>query len=118
MPTYCFQSIDSDNQFADIFYHFKDAPRIGAVIENEVLAKDNSDKISEIYSKYHQTVNMGYDALKKWAENPCSKVASLSRGPINRNLSLLSKRRDEWNMSDVRSANRTISFVSRMKGVE
>lgn len=87
-------------------------------VENESLAKDNSDKISEVYKKYHETVNMGYDALKKWAENPCSKVASLSRGPINRNLRLLSKKRNEWTMSDVRSANRTISFVSRMKGAE
>lgn len=81
-------------------------------------AADNQDKIDEVYSKYHATVNMGYSALKSWAENPCSKVASLSRGPINRNLSLLSKKKTEWTMSDVRSANRTISFVSRMKGAE
>ena len=86
--------------------------------EFEALAKDNSEKIAEVYKKYHETVNMGYDALKKWAENPCSRVASLSRGPINRNLRLLSKKRDEWTMSDARSANRTISFVSRMKGAE
>ena len=85
---------------------------------NECVAKDNEDKISEVYTKYHQTVNMGYNALKSWSENPCSRVASLSRGPINRNLRLLSKKRDEWMMSDVRSANRTISFVSRMKGAE
>lgn len=83
-----------------------------------VDAVDNQDKIDEVYSKYHATVNMGYSALKSWAENPCSKVASLSRGPINRNLSLLSKKKTEWTMSDVRSANRTISFVSRMKGVK
>lgn len=81
-------------------------------------AADNSDKISEVYKKYHQTVNMGYNALKSWAENPCSKVASLSRGPINRNLKLLSKSKEQWTMADVRSANRTISFVSRMKGAE
>jgi len=85
---------------------------------NECVAKDNADKISEVYTKYHATVNMGYSALKSWSENPCSRVASLSRGPINRNLRLLSKKRDEWTMSDVRSANRTISFVSRMKGVQ
>jgi len=84
----------------------------------EVEAADNKDKIAEIYKKYHATVNMGYNALKKWSENPCSKVASLSRGPINRNLRLLSKSKDEWTMADARSANRTISFVSRMKGAE
>lgn len=78
----------------------------------------NEEKISEIYKKYHQTVNMSYSQLKAWAENPCSKAASLSRGPINRNLNLLSKSKDKWTASDARSANRTISFVSRMKGAE
>jgi len=85
---------------------------------DKLEAKDNQEKINEVYTKYHQTVNMGYSALKKWSENPCSKAASLSRGPINRNLKLLSKKKSEWTMADAKSANRTISFVSRMKGAE
>jgi hypothetical protein len=87
--------------------------------ECDAADKDKTqEKINEVYSKYHATVNMGYSALKKWAENPCSRAASLSRAPIARNLRLLSKSKDKWTMADVRSANRTISFVSRMKGAE
>lgn len=85
--------------------------------EEEALAF-SEEKVSEIYTKYHQTVNMSYSELKKWSENPCSKAASLSRGPINRNLNLLSKPKEKWTANDARSANRTISFVSRMKGAE
>lgn len=81
-------------------------------------ANKTQEKINEVYSKYHATVNMSYSSLKKWAENPCSRAASLSRAPIARNLRLLSKPKDKWTMADVRSANRTISFVSRMKGAE
>jgi hypothetical protein len=80
--------------------------------------KTTQDKIDEVYKKYHDTVNMSYSALKKWSENSCSRAASLSRAPINRNLNLLSKKKEEWTMADVRSANRTISFVSRMRGAE
>jgi hypothetical protein len=80
--------------------------------------KTTEDKINEVYKKYHDTVNMSYSALKKWSENSCSRAASLSRAPINRNLNLLSKKKEEWTMADVRSANRTISFVSRMRGAE
>jgi hypothetical protein len=81
-------------------------------------ADKTQERINEVYSKYHATVNMGYSALKKWSENPCSRAASLSRAPIARNMRLLSKSKDQWTMADVRSANRTISFVSRMKGAE
>jgi hypothetical protein len=90
-------------------------------LEEQCDASDLSksqEKIDEVYAKYHKTVNMGYSALKKWAENPCSYAASLSRAPISRNLRLLSKAKDKWTMADVRSANRTISFVSRMKGAQ
>jgi len=84
----------------------------------KIIAEDNQEKIDEIYSKYKDTVNMSYSELKRWSESPCSKIASLSRAPIERNLRLLSKKKSEWTMSDVKSANRTISFVSRMKGME
>jgi hypothetical protein len=111
--------IETDEEIQDLacdleYFEFAGFDDFGDYVEEA----DSQDKIDEVYSKYHATVNMGYSALKSWAENPCSKVASLSRGPINRNLNLLSKGKGEWTMSDVRSANRTISFVSRMKGAE
>ena len=34
-----------------------------------------------------------------------------------RNLRLLRKRKSEWTARDVRDANRTISFISRMKNM-
>jgi hypothetical protein len=82
------------------------------------LKADIEDIIDEVYSKYHDTVNMSYSELKAWSETDCSKLASLDRGPINRNLNLLSKKKSEWGADEVKSANKTISFVSRMKNME
>jgi len=82
------------------------------------LKADLEDVINEVYSKYHDTVNMSYSQLKAWSETDCSKLASLDRSPINRNLNLLSKNKSEWGADEVKSANRTISFVSRMKNME
>jgi hypothetical protein len=80
--------------------------------------QDLQKTIDEVYSKYHSLVNMSYSELKAWSETDCSKKASLDRSPIERNLNLLSKKKSDWGASEVKSANRTISFVSRMKGAE
>jgi hypothetical protein len=82
------------------------------------LKADLSEIIDEAYSKYHNIVNMSYSELKAWSETDCSKLASLDRSPITRNLNLLSKKKSEWGANEVKSANRTISFVSRMKNME
>jgi len=82
------------------------------------LKADITDLIDEVYSKYHKLVNMSYSELKAWSETDCSKKASLDRGPINRNLNLLSKKKADWGASEVKSANRTISFISRMKNMQ
>lgn len=82
------------------------------------LKADLSEIIDEVYSKYHDVVNMSYSELKAWSETDCSKLASLDRSPITRNLNLLSKKKSEWGANEVKSANRTISFVSRMKNME
>lgn len=81
--------------------------------------KDNiEDIINEVYAKYHNTVNMSYSELEAWSKTDCSKLASLDRSPITRNLNLLSKKKSEWGSTEVKSANKTISFVSRMKNME
>jgi len=59
---------------------------------------------------------MSASQLEAWSKTECSKLASLDRSPITRNLRLLRKKKSEWTAKDVRDANRTISFVSRMKG--
>jgi hypothetical protein len=82
------------------------------------LKADLSEVIDEVYAKYHDTVNMSYSELEAWSKTECSKLASLDRSPINRNLRLLSTKKADWGASEVKSANRTISFVSRMKNME
>lgn len=74
--------------------------------------------VDEVYSKYHSLVNMSASSLENWSKTECSKKASLNRSPITRNINLLKKKKSEWTSADVRSANRTISFISRMKGAE
>jgi hypothetical protein len=43
-----------------------------------------------------------------------SKLASLNREAVNRNLKLLSKNKEDWTDKDITEANKTISFISRM----
>jgi hypothetical protein len=82
------------------------------------LKADLTEVIDEVYGKYHDTVNMSYSELEAWSKTECSKLASLDRSPINRNLRLLSTKKADWGANEVKSANRTISFVSRMKNME
>ncbi len=87
-------------------------------VKNEGFFLSKSEKLDEVYSKYKSVTNMGYAELEAWSKTECSKKASLDRAPIERNLRLLSKSKDEWTANDIDDANRTISFVSRMKGAE
>lgn len=82
------------------------------------LKADLSEIVDEVYAKYHDTVNMSYSELEAWSKTECSKLASLDRSPINRNLKLLSTKKADWGANEVKAANRTISFVSRMKNME
>ena len=82
------------------------------------LKADLNEVIDEVYAKYHDTVNMSYSELEAWSKTECSKLASLDRSPINRNLRLLSTKKGDWGANEVKAANRTISFVSRMKNME
>jgi hypothetical protein len=82
------------------------------------LKADLNEMVDEVYAKYHDTVNMSYSELEAWSKTECSKLASLDRSPINRNLRLLSTKKADWGANEVKSANRTISFVSRMKNME
>lgn len=90
-------------------------------ITEQVAPEDvikQKDSLDEVFAKYHQTVNMSASELERWADTDCSKKASLDRSPITRNLRLLRKAKSEWTPGDIRDANRTISFVSRMSGAE
>jgi hypothetical protein len=80
-------------------------------IENETKEQN---KLDQVYTKYHDLVNMSYSELKKWSNNPRSKLASLNRQAINRNLNLLNKKKEDWTDKDIAEANKTIAFISRM----
>lgn len=82
------------------------------------LKKDLTEIVDEVYAKYHDTVNMSFSELEAWSKSECSKLASLDRSPINRNLRLLKTKKEDWGANEVKAANRTISFVSRMKNME
>jgi len=90
-------------------------------LEAEILAEDSGkpdpEELNEVFKKYQQETNMSHSELKKWAENPCSKRASLDNGPLKRNLELLSTPKSSWTKKHVKWANKTISFNSRMRGM-
>ena len=79
---------------------------------------DNNKIIKQTYDKYKSMINMTYTELLIWSKNPMSKKASLDRRPINRNLLLLKKPLKDWNMKNVKAANKTISYLSRAKKIK
>jgi hypothetical protein len=80
-------------------------------------SKPDPEKLDEVFKSYKKETNMSYSSLKQWSESPCSKRASLSSGPITRNLELLSTAKDKWTSKHVTWANKTIAFNSRMRGM-
>ena len=75
-------------------------------------------ELDKVYSKYKDKVNMTATELLIWSKNPASQLASLDRSPIRRNLRLLRKPKYKWLSYDIDDANKTISFISRMKRVK
>jgi hypothetical protein len=103
-------SPSESNQIADSFTQITNAESVNRQLDQQ--------EIDDVYSKYHATVNMSASELESWSNNECSKNASLDRSPIERNLKLLRTPKSQWGQNEVTQANRTISFVSRMKGAE
>lgn len=78
----------------------------------------DKDYIDKIWHKYKKVTNMTYTELLIWSKKPISKLASISREPIKRNLRLLKKPKYKWTMRDVRDANKTISYLARAKKIK
>lgn len=74
-------------------------------------------EIDKTYREYKRSVNMTAGQLYRWSQKECSKKASQGRGPINRNLRLLSKKKTDWTARDAKDAKKTISFIARMRKV-
>lgn len=75
-------------------------------------------ELDKVYKKYKGSVNMTFTELKIWSKNPKSKEASLSREPIKRNLRLLSKKKSDWSIKDIKEANMVISYLARAKKIK
>lgn len=74
-------------------------------------------EIIETYKKYKRAVNMTSGELITWSRTVCSRKASLDRTPIIRNTILLSKPLMDWGIREMKMANKTIAFISRMRKV-
>jgi len=78
----------------------------------------NNNKLDSVYKKFKKSINMNLTDLKKWKNNPASKLASLDRRPINRIIKLLSKKKSDWNKTDIANANKVISYLARAKKIK
>ena len=77
------------------------------------------DELDEVYSDWQDVVNMTASELRRWSENPCSREASVEAASvIKRNLRLLERNKEEWELDDIKDAKRTINFIDRMGGQE
>lgn len=88
-----------------------------ALYANVDDARAESEERDAVFKAYHALVNMSASELEQWAESECSKKASLSRAPIQRNLHLLRTPKEQWGAKEIRWAKRTISFISRMRAM-
>lgn len=79
--------------------------------------KTDKKLINKTRKKYKKYVNMTYTELFIWSKKPISKLASISREPIMRNLKLLKKKVSDWTMKDIKGANKTISYIARAKKI-
>lgn len=67
------------------------------------------------YKEFKRVVNMTHRELLVWSRSPCSRKASLSRRPVKQTLELLKTPKHKWTLKHIRFANRTISFIKRIK---
>jgi len=81
----------------------------------QLLTLATQEEIDARYDDYMNAVNMTYSELKAWSETECSTLASLDRGPIERNLELLQTNKDQWTEKHYEDAGKTIAFINRMR---
>jgi len=89
----------------------------GELISELKKAKNafSQEEIDETYTEYKASVNMSYSELKRWSESKCSKEASIGRTAINRNLTLLSKKKADWTSANATEARKAIAYIARAK---
>jgi len=76
------------------------------------------EEIDETFKEYKASVNMSYSELNRWSETECSKKASIGRTAINRNLTLLSKKKADWTSANATEARKAIAYIARARKQE
>jgi len=109
-----------DRENEEIFEHrdafLSEFERVCERFDVEIELEEDDRSKDEVYSEWNDHVNMSAGDLKKWSKNPCSRQASVDpEAVIKRNLRLLERNKEDWTSNDVEDAERTISFISRMK---
>lgn len=106
-----------ETQSAVQFEIFED-PKYAQKRQDEMQEEEkqvDQEKLDKVFENYQEATNMTQQELKNWAETECSQLASQDRSPIERNIRLLGKDKEEWTEQDVEDAKKTISFIARMK---
>jgi len=81
-----------------------------------VIIEELQEDLDEVYSEWSDTVNMTASELRRWSGNPCSREASVDpEAVIERNLNLLETNKSEWTEDEIEDAERTVSFINRMR---
>jgi len=94
-----------------------DEEQVKTMVTKGIVAEEKLDqeKLDETFANYQEATNMTEQELKNWAETECSQLASQDRSPIERNIRLLSKNKEDWTEQDIVDAKKTVSFIARMK---
>jgi len=102
--------MNQNKTFAELFEESCERFGLESVELEEDVSKD------EVFQEWQEHVNVTASELSRWSQNPCSREASVDPVKvIKRNLRLLEKNKEDWTDEDVEDAQRTISFISRMK---
>lgn len=75
-------------------------------------------ELDKVYKEYNKLASLSLGELVRWRNNTCSKKASLSVAPLNRNIRLKRKNKSEWDSRDIKDAKRSINFIKRMSKVK
>jgi hypothetical protein len=84
---------------------------------NELEFEVDQEELDSTYSEWSDEVNMTASGLDSWSDHPCANEASQDPQAVReRNMMLLETDKSDWTQKHIDAANRTISFISRMRG--
>lgn len=73
------------------------------------------EEMKEVYHDYFAIINMGYEEVLAWSENPCSKKAETATLAVQHTIELLEIPQDEWTDLHYQRAKEFMAFIKEMK---